>query len=899
MDYQYAPHPQARPPLHSAHSAGSFSRISTVSDLTDFDNVQPRPSLVSLQSEYDNGGSNYQSYDVGGEGGHVYTGAQTGWSALVNLPNLGGRGAKNSHYEPVQGQFSEHLSLNQHQPPPFQRNRHGGSQGRSFAARAAHLNRRHDTIPEEGGIDLGLIQSAAPLGGSQPLAPAPYLRVEPVFDVSAALGPSTDADDKFVRSLQEQEAQGKLTGGLGAGIRTDAVVTESALLATSPVSERGSSMRRSFTRAAARLSRHDTVKQLAQQEANKRGKVIEVVMDDDAISNSGKFDLSVMAGPDGGSKSPYGQMRQTTFPTTKRMEKQVFYPTPDWKPFSMRWPYLVSLIIVSVVAAGGVEVLYQRSAKQPLVMFHSPSDISSMVYFCVKFLPTLIAVTYGVLWQITNFEVMRLEAFYQLSKEEGSLAAESINVDYFTFFNLFRPLRALHYKHHAVAVSTIASLLANALVPTLCSACIILSPDRDTRLLHPNDEKRITIHHVWARILTLTLVIIAVFGCILFYQLQSRRSGLFADVKGIAGLASMATVSHILMDFKDMDVATHKDIHNKLKNHRYVLRNSALAPADEIYNKPLSKKEQNRERYAGSHLDENPHPLSLRAVGAIPFITFIALFSVLIPCVLFTPANVLTDRAPWVITALAVFLKLSWGAMETDVRMMEPYYILSTKRHAPPKTLTLDYRSMPFGGWVALKGAMNGHWLVSFVGFGSVMAEFLTVLVTSLASVEGRVFVDATKEALLLDGKAQFERRDDDNDTNSINAGQETPLSFWISLCLADFVLLYMGVIATIVFIRRRRVFLPRQPNTIASVLAYIHQSKMLYDFVGTNKLSNAEMVRKLEDQVGKTYGLGWFQGRDGQVHCGVDEEELLTGYRRGMDYSKATKPWTEGVEWL
>nr|CAD21302.1 hypothetical protein [Neurospora crassa] len=894
MDYLYAPHPLARPPLHSAPSTGSFSRISTVSDLTEFDNVQPRPSLVSLQSDYDNGGSNHQGYDAKRESGHVYTGAQTGWSALVNLPSLGGGGARNSSYEPVQGQFSEHSSLTQHQTPPFERTRH--SQGRSFAVRAAHLNRRHDAIPEEDGIDLGLIQSAAPLGGSPAPAPVPYLRVEPVFDVSAALGPSTDADDKFIRSLQEQEARGKLTGGLGAGIRTDAVVTESALLATSPISDRGSSMRRSFTRAAARLSRHDTVKQLAQQEANKRGKVIEVVMDDDVVSNLGKYDLSVVAGPNGGSKSPYGQMRQTTFPTMKRTEKHVFYPTPDWKPFSMRWPYLVSLIIVSIVAAGGVEVLYQRSAKQPLVVFKSPTDITPTAYFCVKFLPTLIAVTYGVLWQITNFQVMRLEAFYQLSKEDGSLAAESINVDYFSFFNLFRPIRALHYKHYAVAVSTIASLLANALVPTLCSACIVLSPDRDTRLRNPNDEKRISIHAVWPRILTLTLVTIAVFGCVLFYQLQSRRSGLLADIKGIAGLASMATVSHILMDFKDMDVATHKDIHNKLKNHRYVLRNSALAPADEVYNKPLSKKEQDRERYTGSHLDENPHPLSLRAAGAIPFITFITLFSVLIPCVLFTPANVLADRAPWVITALAVCLKLSWGAMENDVRMMEPYYILSTKRHAPPKTLTLDYRSMPFGGWVALNGAMNGHWLVSFVGFGSVMAEFLTVLATSLASVEGRVFVKATKEALL----AEFiEAGDDENGTNSINAWQETPLSFWISLCLADFVLLYMGVMATIVFVRRRRVFLPRQPNTIASVLAYIHQSKMLYDFVGTNKLSNAEMVRKLEDHVGKTYGLGWFQGRDGQIHCGVDEEELLTGYRRGMDYSKATKPWAEGVEWL
>ncbi len=46
------------------------------------------------------------------------------------------------------------------------------------------------------------------------------------------------------------------------------------------------------------------------------------------------------------------------------------------------------------------------------------------------------------------------------------------------------------------------------------------------------------------------LLVIALLGCILFYQLQSRRSSLSADVRGIAGLASMAVVSHMLMDFR-------------------------------------------------------------------------------------------------------------------------------------------------------------------------------------------------------------------------------------------------------------------------------------------------------------------------------------------------------------
>jgi hypothetical protein len=103
-----------------------------------------------------------------------------------------------------------------------------------------------------------------------------------------------------------------------------------------------------------------------------------------------------------------------------------------------------------------------------------------------------------------------------------------------------------------------------------------------------------------------------------------------------------------------------------------------------------------------------------------------------------------------------------------------------------------------------------------------------------------------------------------------------------------------MMTVATIVFVRRRHPFLPRQPNTIASILAFIHQSKMLYNFVKTNELSNSDMTQKLND--GTTYGLGWFVGRDGQTHCGVDQEELLSDYKHGLDVSQGNQPWN--MQW-
>lgn len=339
------------------------------------------------------------------------------------------------------------------------------------------------------------------------------------------------------------------------------------------------------------------------------------------------------------------------------------------------------------------------------------------------------------------------------------------------------------------------------------------------------------------------------------------------------------------MDFKDMDLATHHDIHQKLKKHRYVLRNSSLAPDDN--NKTANRKQPKTDDLDKENgLPENPHPFMLRAWGLGSLVVGIVLFIILIQIVLFTEATVLTDQAPWVITALSVAIKMSWSGLDTDMRMMEPYYIL-WRRHAEAKTLTLDYTAMPFG-WVAIQGALNRHFLIFFVGLGTVMSEVLTVLATSLATVSGRDFLD-----LVQRGQA-----DADGDLDRISSGQETVLSFWATHVITTFILVYMAAVATAVLVLRRHPFLPRQPNTIASVLAFIHQSKMIYDFVGTSKLKTSAMAKRLE-QGGKTYGVGWFQGRDGLTHCGVDQEELSSDYKFGYDYSKAKEPWLASQDWM
>ena len=204
------------------------------------------------------------------------------------------------------------------------------------------------------------------------------------------------------------------------------------------------------------------------------------------------------------------------------------------------------------------------------------------------------------------------------------------------------------------------------------------------------------------------------------------------------------------------------------------------------------------------------------------------------------------------------------------------------KRHAPPTTLTLDYAGMAFG-YMPVRALLNGHLLLASLGIGSILLEILTVCVSSLGTVSGNAFLPGYEEEIPDHGE----------ETKTLGRGQETPLSFWLSLAIFVVIMFYLIGTTALVMHYRHKPFLPRQPSTIASVLAFVHQSKMLWDFADSNAEgtkagitvieSNDKMVQRLQQQR-RTYGYGWFRGRDNLIHCGV-EEENVDDYIFGVKY--------------
>ncbi|KAI9874761.1 MAG: hypothetical protein M1830_009309, partial [Pleopsidium flavum] len=687
------------------------------------------------------------------------------------------------------------------------------------------------------------------------------------YDISSFEGPiglqQISASSATITQMQTQgtlaaefhqlEAGGKLTGGLGGGM---VVGTKLQVNASSSAIATGSS--RLAAPESGGLVRGNTIRDVGLREAKERGEIIAIKGIETTIHMVNQhlsitevnpvIDLSSFGGA-GHAGAEIGSYGETFLKMTlaDQDKQSYFYPAdpdmPNWRPLTMRQPYTILLVLISLGLAGTQEWLYQRSAwyarQNPpsgILEFKSPQDVSPWSFFCWRYLPTIIFVSYGVLWQIVDYQVKRLEPYYQLSKPSGSTAAKSLNVDYLTFYNFLTPFKAARYKQWAVLYSALGTLMATSLAPTLQNASLGLGTNHGP----DGDRSFVRIDPIWSRLLTACLIVVAAFGILLFFRLR-RKSGLLSDPRGIAGIAAMANKSHILMDFRDMDLAKHDEIHEKLKQRRYILYKSCLWQGEYI-------------TQSTHHVDpqkvKNPHPIMLRLHTGILFILAMLAFLAFIPVVIFTQANNITTTLPWLLTALATMIKLVWGALECDVRTIEPFYILS-RRHAPSSVLTLDYTAAAYG-YLPFRAFLNKNYLVALIGFGSVMTDVLTVCVSSF-SVNGKEFVNAG----VLDA-----------------GGTETFTSFWISLGLASTILIFLVISAALVYARRRHPFLPREPSTIASVLAFIHQSKMLYDFVDTETYNTDKMERHLRDK-GKKYGLGWFRGRDGEDHCGVDEEPL------------------------
>jgi hypothetical protein len=104
-------------------------------------------------------------------------------------------------------------------------------------------------------------------------------------------------------------------------------------------------------------------------------------------------------------------------------------------------------LLVSLVLAGSIELLAQRSQRNGgLALSSSADDISVLTTFSYLYLPTLVAVLYSLSWAFIEVDAKRLQPFLELSREGGVLGRDSLFLEYPFEFVVWIPFKAFHRR---------------------------------------------------------------------------------------------------------------------------------------------------------------------------------------------------------------------------------------------------------------------------------------------------------------------------------------------------------------------------------------------------------------------------------------------------------------------
>jgi hypothetical protein len=109
----------------------------------------------------------------------------------------------------------------------------------------------------------------------------------------------------------------------------------------------------------------------------------------------------------------------------------------------MRAPVLLSFAAGSALIAISIELLAQQSSKAGgLSLTSDPDTTPTVVRFAYLFLPTIVAVVYGMIWNWIDLDVKRIQPWLEMSASGGALGQDSLFLEYPYDFMAFVPFRA-------------------------------------------------------------------------------------------------------------------------------------------------------------------------------------------------------------------------------------------------------------------------------------------------------------------------------------------------------------------------------------------------------------------------------------------------------------------------
>lgn len=95
-----------------------------------------------------------------------------------------------------------------------------------------------------------------------------------------------------------------------------------------------------------------------------------------------------------------------------------------------------------------LEVLSHMSSKNKGLAFAATiNDFTTWQIFSTQYFPTILSVSFSMLWNWIDLDVKRLEPWFQMSTPYGARADDSVFLEYTSDFAAFVPLRAARRRY--------------------------------------------------------------------------------------------------------------------------------------------------------------------------------------------------------------------------------------------------------------------------------------------------------------------------------------------------------------------------------------------------------------------------------------------------------------------
>ncbi|PYH90728.1 hypothetical protein BO71DRAFT_360865 [Aspergillus ellipticus CBS 707.79] len=145
-----------------------------------------------------------------------------------------------------------------------------------------------------------------------------------------------------------------------------------------------------------------------------------------------------------------------------------------WRPVALRPAYLFVIASVMFAMLITLDVLRRYSQQYGgLYFFPDTDNVSDAQSFAYNYLPIIAALVLVTLWSFIDYDVLRLEPYFQISRPEGS-PASVLFINYNFGQSFLTPLTSAKRGHWVVLLVSIATLFIRMFLPALQSTLLEL-----------------------------------------------------------------------------------------------------------------------------------------------------------------------------------------------------------------------------------------------------------------------------------------------------------------------------------------------------------------------------------------------------------------------------------------